>query len=177
MFTLFILLILIVSFYTGRKRGLLLQILYTVGYLVSFLIARTYYKELANKLELYIPYPSITPNTQLVFYNQKMSFGLDKAFYAAVAFLILFFLGRLVLRFLAVFLHAFTSLPVLHGLNGLLGGLVNCVVVYLILCLVLTTLSFLPINFIQHLFENSGLARIMVEQTPIFSKQIFHLWM
>ena len=101
MLTILILLLLAFGFYTGAKRGLILQVLYSVGYLISYFVARTYYKEVASHLELYIPYPSVTPTSKLVFFNQEISLDLDKAFYSAVAFLLLLFAGWLVVRFLA----------------------------------------------------------------------------
>ena len=85
MLTILILLLLAFGFYTGAKRGLILQVLYSVGYLISYFVARTYYKEVASHLELYIPYPSVTPTSKLVFFNQEISLDLDKAFYSAVA--------------------------------------------------------------------------------------------
>lgn len=99
MLTILILLLLAFGFYTGAKRGLILQVLYSVGYLISYFVARTYYKEVASHLELYIPYPSVTPTSKLVFFNQEISLDLDKAFYSAVAFLLLLFAGWLVVRF------------------------------------------------------------------------------
>ena len=44
MLTILILLLLAFGFYTGAKRGLILQVLYSVGYLISYFVARTYYK-------------------------------------------------------------------------------------------------------------------------------------
>ena len=67
MLTILILLLLAFGFYTGAKRGLILQVLYSVGYLISYFVARIYYKEVASHLELYIPYPSVTPTSKLVF--------------------------------------------------------------------------------------------------------------
>lgn len=130
MLTILILLLLAFGFYTGAKRGLILQVLYSVGYLISYFVARTYYKEVASHLELYIPYPSVTPTSKLVFFNQEISLDLDKAFYSAVAFLLLLFAGWLVVRFLAIFLHGLTFIPVLKQVNGLLGGVLSvlCVI-------------------------------------------------
>ncbi|WP_426097682.1 CvpA family protein, partial [Escherichia coli] len=50
MLTILILLFLAFGFYTGAKRGLILQVLYSVGYLISYFVARTYYKEVASHL-------------------------------------------------------------------------------------------------------------------------------
>ncbi|MGK0551422.1 CvpA family protein [Enterococcus faecalis] len=176
MLTIIILFILAYGFYTGAKRGFVLQILYSVGYFISYLVARMYYKDLASHLELYVPYPSVTPNSKLVFFNQELSLNLDQAFYAAIAFLILLFAGWLVVRFLAIFLRGISFIPIFKQVNWLLGGLLSVVILYVGIFLVLTTFSMVPIDSIQNQFRSSGLARIIVEHTPILSKQIFQLW-
>lgn len=67
MLSLLILFILLIAFFSGASRGFALQGIYLVGYFVSFLAAQTYYKTLANHLQLYIPYPAVTANSNLVF--------------------------------------------------------------------------------------------------------------
>ncbi|WP_207695144.1 colicin V production family protein [Enterococcus sp. DIV0212c] len=176
MLTLLILLLLAIGFYTGAKRGLVLQILYTFGYLCSYFIAKAYYKDLASHLELYIPYPSPTAETKLVFFKQELTLDLDQAFYGAVAFLLILVAGWLVVRFLAIFAHGLVFIPVLKQANGLAGGLISLVVIYVGIFLVLSMLSMLPMDSVQNQFKNSGLAQFIVKDTPIFSKQIYHLW-
>ncbi|MGX7245159.1 CvpA family protein [Enterococcus quebecensis] len=176
MLTLLILLLLAIGFYTGAKRGLVLQIIYTFGYLCSYLVAKTYYKSLASHLELYIPYPSPTADTKLVFFNQELTLDLDQAFYGAVAFLLILVAGWLVVRFLAIFAHGLVFIPVLKQANGLAGGLISVLVIYIGVFLVLSMLSMLPVDAVQNQFKNSGLARFIVKDTPLFSKQIYHMW-
>lgn len=166
MLTILILLLLAFGFYTGAKRGLILQVLYSVGYLISYFVARTYYKEVASHLELYIPYPSVTPTSKLVFFNQEISLDLDKAFYSAVVFLLLLFAGWLVVRFLAIFLHGLTFIPVLKQVNGLLGGVLSVLVLYVGLFLVLATASMIPSDIVQNQFRIKWLARGIVKNTP-----------
>lgn len=176
MLTLLILLLLAIGFYTGARRGLILQVLYTFGYLCSYFIAKSYYKTLAAQLELFIPYPSPTADTKLVFFNQELTLDLDQAFYGAVAFLLILAVGWLVVRFLAIFAHGLVFVPVLKQANWLAGGVISLIVIYIGVFLVLSTLSMLPVDAIQNQFKNSGLARYIIKDTPIFSKQIYHLW-
>ncbi|EOL43220.1 CvpA family protein [Enterococcus caccae] len=176
MLTLLILLLLAIGFYTGARRGLILQVLYTFGYLVSYFIAKSYYKSLASHLELFIPYPSPTADTKLVFFNQEITLDLDQAFYGAVAFLLIVVAGWLVVRFLAIFAHGLVFIPVLKQANWLAGGLISLVVIYVGIFLVLSMLSMVPVDAVQNQFKNSGLASYIVKYTPIFSKQIYHLW-
>lgn len=176
MLTLLIVLLLAVGFYTGMKRGLVLQIVYTVGYFFVYLIARTCYQPLASKLTLYVPYPSPTSETKLVLFNQNITLDLDRAFYGAVAFLLILFVGWLAVRFLAIFVHGLTYVPIIKQANGLAGGLLSLLVMYVGIFLVLMMLSMIPTDAVQNQFKNSGLAQFIVKDTPIFSKQIYHLW-
>ncbi|EOL42237.1 hypothetical protein RV11_GL002154 [Enterococcus phoeniculicola] len=176
MVTLIIFLFLAIAFYSGARRGLTLQLVYTVGYFLSYLAARHYYKELAPKLELYIPYPSVTENSQLVFFTKEMGLELDQAYYAAIAFLIVLFIGWLVTRLIGIFAHSLTYLPILHQFDWVAGGLVSAALMYIGIFLVLSLLTLIPVDFIQNQFRASGLARSIVENTPVFSKQIQDLW-
>ncbi|MDR2833867.1 MAG: CvpA family protein, partial [Streptococcaceae bacterium] len=73
------------AYYAGYRRGFALQMLYTIGYLVSYAIASLYYRPLGEKLYLWIPYPNPTAETNMLFFDRATSFILSNAFYAGVA--------------------------------------------------------------------------------------------
>ncbi|MFV0561039.1 MAG: CvpA family protein [Enterococcus sp.] len=176
MFTIIILLLLLHAFFSGARRGFTLQVVYTVGYVISFIVARMYYQTLAAHLELYIPYPAVTPDTELVFFGQTISFSLDQAFYAGVAFLMILFVGWLLTRLIGVFAHGLTFVPILHQLDWVAGGLLSLVVMYVGIFLILVLLSMIPADFVQNQLRNSGISRFIIENTPILTKQIQDLW-
>ncbi|MDH6364567.1 putative membrane protein required for colicin V production [Enterococcus sp. PF1-24] len=175
MLTVGILILLAIAFYSGARRGLVLQATYTLGYFISYIVARMNYRELGEKLELLIPYPSATQDSQMVFFSQEQALDLAGAFYAGVAFLLILGIGWLATRFIAIFFRELLFVSVAKKLDGLLGGILCAVVVYLGIFFILTIASYIPIPMIQSQFE-SGLARTIVEHTPIFSKQILQLW-
>ncbi len=176
MITFGILILLAIAFYSGARRGFALQIVYTVGYTISLIVARTFYQELATHLELLIPYPAATEDSKMVFFSAAEALHLDKAFYGAVAFLLILFLGWLVTKFVAIFFRKLTFLPVVKQLNTFGGGILNFVVVYVGIFLVLFVLSMVPLDTIQNLFRNSFLASFIVEHTPFFSKTVYDWW-
>ena len=45
-----------------------------------------FYKPLASHLELYIPYPAVTPTSKLAFFDQVFAFHLDEAFMQELLF-------------------------------------------------------------------------------------------
>lgn len=176
MLTLILVVILALAFYTGARRGLVLQIIYTAGYFISFMAAKHYYKTLAPKLELYIPYPSATLDSKLVFFDHQISLDLDHAFYAAIAFCLILLIGWGITRFIGIFFNSLTYVPFINEINWLGGGIMSFLVSYVALFLILQVLALIPLDLIQNQFAKSGLARFMVEQTPILSKEIYNLW-
>lgn len=176
MLTLLILIILATSFYVGYRRGLKLQLVYGVGYLVSFLVAKNFYKPLGKKLDLWIPYPAPTPKTELVLFDKSLIFDLDKAFYAGFAFLVILFLGWLITRFVGMLCYGLTFRPLLNQGNDLAGGLVNVVMTLVGLTVFLTLIAMVPLEIIQNLFKKSMLAQFLVQSTPIISSWLYDWW-
>ena len=170
------LIILALGAYGGARRGLVLQLVMTTGYFVSYIAASQYYKELGRHLNLLIPYPAASEGTQLAFYNQTIVFSLDQAFYNGVAFLLILFIGWLLTRFVGGLLNSLTYIPVLKQVNTLGGALLAFIVSYTGIFLVLVLLTMLPFASIQEAFNNSRLAQMIVENTPILSKQIYNWW-
>lgn len=176
MLTLCILVLLGIGFYSGARRGFALQMVYSAGYFISFLVAQSNYKKLTPQLELLIPYPAVTENSKMIFFDQETALDLDKAFYSAAAFLMILFVGWLATRFIAIFVRKLTFIPLLKQADWLFGGFMCFAVVYIGIFLILTILTYIPMDVIQNQFETSGLARGIVENTPVFTKEIHTLW-
>ncbi|MGG5359038.1 MULTISPECIES: CvpA family protein [unclassified Enterococcus] len=176
MLTLLILFILLIAFFSGARRGFTMQAVFTVGYVISFIAAQHFYKPLANHLRLYIPYPAVTPDSQMAFFDQARSLSLDQAFYAGVAFLAIFAAGWLITRFIGVFLHGLTYVPVLRQADWIAGGILSMVVAYAVIFMLLSLLMMVPLDSIQNLFKSNGLPRFIVENTPVLSNKIYDLW-
>lgn len=174
--TVIIILILAVGAYSGARRGLILQLVLTIGYFISYLLASNYYQALGSHLELIVPYPSASETSQFVFYNQALGLNLDGAFYNGVAFILILFVGWLITRFIGGLLNAVAHIPVIKQLNALGGALLNVVVSYVAVFLILFLLTMVPIDAIQEAFSNSWLARTIVEDTPVISSQLYNWW-
>lgn len=174
--TLLILICLLIGFYTGWRRRFALQGVYTIGYVISFIIARIFYQSLAKKIELWVPYPSANEHSHFVFYKMPLALRLDMAFYSGVAFLMIVMVGWLVTRFIGLFFQQYSRRPVTAAYQEIVGGVLGFLMVYIGLFLILYTLSFIPLDGVQHFFKSSFLARFMVAHTPFLSKMIYHWW-
>lgn len=176
MLSLLILFILLIAFFSGARRGFALQTLYTIGYIISFLAAQHFYKLLASHLKLYIPYPAVTETSKMIFFDQAFSFQLDEAFYAGVAFILILIVGWLVTRFIGIFAHGLTYIPVLRQVDWLAGGVLSASIAYVMIFLILSLLVLLPVDSIQAQFSGNSSSRMIVEKTPLLTNKIYDLW-
>lgn len=176
--SLIILLLLLLSLYSGFKRGLILQLVLTIGYAISFYFALEYYQEVSNLVEMMVPYPSpVSSNSNpFVLYGHEFIFNLDQGFYNGVAFIGILVLGWIVTRFIGGLLNFLTEIPVVKQINGIGGAIVGFIVQYIGIFLILFLLSMIPIKMIQSQFESSALARTIVSDTPELSTDLYNWW-
>jgi uncharacterized membrane protein required for colicin V production len=169
-----IIILLIMGFFIGLKRGFILQLVHLTGFIIAYIIANIYYDQLAPKITLWIPYPSFGNSSTLKLLTG--SHNMEDAFYRAIAFVIIFFAVKILLQIIANMLDFIAHLPILKQLNVWAGGLLGFCEVYLILFILLYIAALIPMEVIQHPLENSTLASEIVKHTPILSQQIKHLW-
>jgi uncharacterized membrane protein required for colicin V production len=174
--TILLLLLLAWGFYTGYRRGFALQAVYSVGIIISLVIASKFYKNLAKGLDLWVPYPSPTSDTRMIFFSQKMSFDLEKAFYAGVAFIGIFILCYLLIRLLGLFAHALMYQSILGKADKTVAGIFGAGAVLIALVMVTILLSMVPMNFVQNLLSENVLSKLIIEHTPVFSSLFHKLW-
>lgn len=176
MLSFLIILILAYGMYIGARRGLVLQLFFTLGYLVFFGIAYLVYKNIGKHLTLLVPYPSATTNSQFAFFDGHLGLKLDTAFYAGFAFLCVLFIGWLILRFAGIFVAHWTFYPMNYSVSVLgavlLAFLTNYVGIFLILYLV----ALIPIDSLQHTLGQSWAAVSMVRYSPVLTNLITHWW-
>ena len=166
--------LLILGVLRGLKRGFILQAFHLIGFIVAFIVAVMYYDNLSNQLNMWIPYPDLPEGeTWAVFLD---SLPLESAFYNAIAFAILFFATKIVISIISSMLDFVAELPILHSINGLLGGILGFLETYFVMFVLLYIAALLPIGFIQQAIEGSSIAALIIDSTPILSEQIKPLW-
>lgn len=173
MVSIIIIIALVLAFYNGARRGLVMQLILTAGYLITLVVAKTQAGNLATKLNLIVPYPNPNADSKLAFFKGEALFHLDKAFYTMLAFIMILCLGWLVTRFVGMLCNSLTFLPLVKQANFLGGGLLSFLVTYIGIFFVLVLLSMVPIDGLQNLFRSSGLVKFIVNDTPYFSNMVF----
>lgn len=170
--SLIILAILIFGFRRGYRRGLVLQILNTIGYLIVWIVARFGAKPLASGIGQFVGNLSLNSSVSTVTASQSSSFFLN-----GIAFSAILTVGYFIVHRVANLLNKVTWLPVIHQVNSLAGGLINLVIRYVVVFLTLNLLILLPITGFQQSYQASPVAQWIVKQTPVLSKQVFNWWL
>ncbi|TDM10643.1 CvpA family protein [Macrococcus lamae] len=154
----------------GLRRGFILQSMHLIGTISSLVIARIFYRGLAEKLDMIIPYPSA---------NQQSSVLIDwidseHAFYNIVSFIFLFIISKVILQMVATVFDYIAQLPLLKQLNASLGSLLGFIESYLLVFILFFFVAMIPAPFIQERIDGSHIARFIVEYTPILSNRAIH---
>ena len=176
MLTIIILIALLISFYSGYRRGLVLQLIRLVGYIITFVLATRYFQPLSEIVEMLIPFPSVQPDTNLAFYDEATSFFINDAFYRVITFIFIGLIGWVITNFLSLLFTRVMYYDLLNHLNAIGGGVVNVLITYVIVFFFLFVLSLIPIEFIQQQFVDNPIAYQIVSNTPFFSNFAAETW-
>ena len=173
MLDLFILVVFIMSLIIGAKRGLIVQLIHIGSFLIALIVAVIYYKPLADKFVLWIPYPGFTEGSTMTLVLD--SIDVDRTFYRVFAFALIFFIVKIALQILGSMFDFLTYLPVFSSLNYVLGAVLGFIEAYMLLFIGLYVIALLPIDSIQSIVDGSFITGLMLEHTPIITK-LFQDW-
>ncbi|ARK23692.1 hypothetical protein SporoP37_02610 [Sporosarcina sp. P37] len=174
MIDLLIILLLVSGLIAGFRRGLIVQLIHMFGLILALIVAYKYYKPLAEKLILWIPYPGATAADSLSWKFEHLD--LDMTFYHLIAFILLFVGVKLVLQLIGSMLDFLKHIPVFGFAARLVGAGLGFVEFYIIIFFLLSVLAMLPVEVIQNSLGHSLLAKAMFEHTPIISSAIKNWW-
>lgn len=177
MLTLLIIIILLFGFYTGYRRGLVLQMIRLVGYIITFVLATKYFQPLSEIVEMLVPFPSVQPNTELAIYDEAVSFLIDDAFYRVITFILIGIIGWVITNFLSMLFTRVMYYDLLNHVNAIGGGIVNLFITYVIVFFFLFVMSLIPIEFIQQQFVDNPIAYNIIANTPFFSDFAAETWL
>lgn len=161
MVTLIIVLLLILAFRYGLKRGLLMTLLSVAGYVVIFLLAVFLAKPMGTALASVMP---------ALFKNTFFS-GM---FYNVLSFWIIAIVGSIIYRFLARTVNGITKLPLISQVNALAGAALSTVLMYVVIFFALLLMSSWPSQNVRATVQQSTVAEWMLKKTPLISQQIMN---
>jgi Colicin V production protein. len=167
--------LLLFGIFAGLRRGMILQIVHLTGFFVAFILAAMYYKDLAVRLTLWIPYPTLGGGGPLELISGLVN--AEAAYYNGIAFFLIFIFIKMVWQMIGSMLDFLARVPVLRQINGWGGALLGFLEMYLVIFIFLYMAALLPIDIIQETIQNSRLAAGIIEHTPIFTAKIKDLWL
>lgn len=171
---LFIILVLVWAFMVGYSRGLITQAFYSIGTIVAIIVAISGYKSLAGTISSWIPFSSPTASAKLLLFNNDLLFHVDDAYYAGLAFLIIYTITYAIFRVIGIFLKFKKNA---YGKSGkLIAAALSLISSYFGLAMIFTTLSLVPMATVQNYMSGSGLVRLMVLYTPISTQLLSQLF-
>jgi uncharacterized membrane protein required for colicin V production len=174
MLDILLLILLLGGLIVGAKRGLIVQLIHMVGFIVALIVAYLYYKPLAEYFVLWVPYPAVNEGSRFTIAIEQLD--LDQTFYQLFAFALIFFVVKFALQLLASMLDFLKYLPLLGFISKILGAILGLIEVYILLFIFIYVLALLPMDAIQTQLENSGIAQTMLEHTPFFSEKVKEWW-
>ncbi len=176
MVSLLIVLVLCIGAYAGYQRGIIRQLIQTIGYAIVFLAAMVYYKPFSDFVYLLIPYstPFAPESNPYPFYEEQFMFSMDYAYYDLFSFLILLVVGWGIVRFLAGLLsYTLDHFRAPEPLSGIGGAVLGLFVNYIGVFYILFFLTTLPFDFIQSRLLDSSFATRIIAQTPVLSQNAY----
>ena len=176
MITIGIVLFLLLGIYTGARRGLALQMIHLIGYIISIFIAISGYRPFSKMIEMYVPYPSYIPGTHLAIFSEGQALGMDQSFYALFSFIMIMAVNWVIVRFISTLIREMTKLPIMKQFNTLGGAILGFVFHYVAIFFVLYLVAMIPTDSVQKIFEGHTLANWIVTHTPLFSG-IVKMWL
>lgn len=176
MLNLLILMIFFIGAYDGYKRGIVLKLLQAIGFTVIIIFTMDYYKLLSDFLYLLVPYPTpFAPEANpYLFYDERFIFSMDMSYYNMLAFLIIFLVGWVLVKFLIQFIsYTLEKLRAPEPLSGIGGAIIGIATNYIGLFFLFTFLSIIPLDIIQTQLFDSSIAHKMVTSTPELSERVY----
>lgn len=174
MLDILLIIIFIASLLVGLKRGFIVQAIHLTSFFIALIVAYIYYKPLAEKFVLWVPYPGISEDTSMTLILDTLD--VDRTFYRIIAFAVIFFAVKIALQILGSIFDFLTYLPILNSINRLLGAILCFIEFYFILFIAMYVLAMLPIEVIQSFLGSSIIANLMLEHTPILTGMFQDWW-
>ncbi|WP_205774496.1 CvpA family protein [Alkalicoccus luteus] len=173
--SLFLLLMLAVSFSVGYRRGFMLQIVHIAGLAAAFIVAWLYYEPFAEMIQLWIPFPQLPAESSLELLNE--AFGTERVYYNGIAFVIIFIVVKIIAQIIGSLFDFIANLPILHFFNNWLGAVLGLVEGLIIITILLHLAALIQVDFLQEILQSSSIAQWIFYYTPIVSNELRELWL
>lgn len=171
--SLIIILLLIVAYRTGARKGLVQTVVNVVGYIVVAAASAWLAHEYGPALSSHMPQIADAGGGLLA----AAGINLNSAFYQILLFWILTIGLGIGFRMVSGSLLVFTKLPVISQLNRLLGGVASFLLMYAVIFFGLILAGSWPNAEVRAAVDDSAVAEFILNRTPGLSERIFSDWL
>lgn len=158
----------------GYFRGFIAQIVSLSGFLLAYLVAFFFYKNVAPILRLAVPVPAYENYQRYEFIVKGLN--LDTYIFNALAFAILFFGTRLAISIIGKTLNVIAKTPGLNLINRWSGALLGLAEALLIVVIAVNVLTIAPSDDLQKLLSGSAIAPYFINELPSIAGKLQELW-
>ncbi|MCP0885985.1 CvpA family protein [Ligilactobacillus sp. WILCCON 0076] len=167
--SLIIIILLILAFRHGIRKGLVLPILNFIGYILVLFISLHFATSFGDFLATRLPDLGGSTSTSIL---GIANISISQLIYRVLAFWIIILAGGIVFRFVARVINGVFKLPLLSQLNSLIGGILSLVVMYIAIFFGVLILSTGPTESIKASVTSAPVANFILEKTPLFSQAL-----
>ncbi len=171
--SLIIVLLLIIAYRAGARRGLVQTIVNVVGYVAVIFaagfLAHAYGPDLAEKM------PRIADEGNG--FLTVAGINLNSAFYQIMLFWIFAIGLGIVFRMISGSIGIFTKMPAVSSVNRILGGLASFSMMYAVIFFALLFAGSWPNAGVRNSVDDSTVARFILNKTPGLSEKIISEWL
>ncbi|WP_134699939.1 CvpA family protein [Ammoniphilus sp. YIM 78166] len=160
----------LISMVYGHYKGFVRLAIGIAGLLASFAIAYSFSQDTAVFLQEQFPLPTDSTNPLFQAFLSMSSF--HPFLYMVIAFVVLFFIIRILFRLLGNVLQVFAELPVISFINRSLGAAVGGMMLILLLSASVHFLDRAPDGSWKRWFYQSNIMQYMLQISPFISEQI-----
>lgn len=176
MITILLLLVFIFSGYAAYRRGLAVEALTALGFVLALLIARLCYRSVGRAITLWIPYPSASRASTFAFFDKTAGLTLDRSFYATFAFASVTLACFLLWRLLMTGFRELQFVTAEPQVDKWASVLISVIVTQIGCVLVLFILATLPVPSLQLHLGYSLLASALLRYSPFISHYFINLF-
>ncbi|MEB3101089.1 CvpA family protein [Ferviditalea candida] len=166
--------LLVGGFLMGYVRGFVSQLLSIFGTVIAFIAAFRFYGGLSPWIAQHLPISSLGSFKQYAPFAENMQ--LDKYFYNALAFALIFFGSKIVLSIVGGVLNVIAKIPGIHFVNKWSGAVLAFVEVLAMIVIAVNLLAVTPVEKLKAALEQSVIVTYILHYAPYISPLLQDLW-
>lgn len=168
--TILIIILIVIGGIVGYRRGGILQFLHFFGTLSAIIIARLNYKQLGDRLDLIMPYPSSVSEVNNIVFDDIAN--LEQAYYYISAFLIIFIVSKIIIQIVISVFDYINQIIFDKKTSKIVGTVLGIIECLYILAIVLFFIGTVPSTTLQQMVGNSSLATFIIDHTLFISGKL-----